>query len=69
VTASTVPSSASGSRGADDVDPVEACFGVDLDLFALDGEAGIGDGDREVLGHLVLADDLAGFGADLGFSR
>ena len=48
-----------GERGADDVDPVEPGFLLDLVLLPLDGEAVIGDGDGEVLGHLVLADDLA----------
>jgi hypothetical protein len=38
-----------GDGDADDVDPVEPGFGVDLVFPALDGEAVIGDGDREVL--------------------
>ena len=50
-----------GDGGADDVDPVEPGLGVDLRLLPLDGEAVVGDGDVEVLGHLVLADDLADF--------
>src|SRR5204863_635490 len=55
-----------GDGGADDVDPVEPGFLLDLGLIALDGEAGIGDGDLEVLGHLVLVQDLADLGADRG---
>ena len=52
--------------GADDVDPVEPGLLLDLRLLPLGGEAGIGDGDVEVLGHLVLVQDLAGLLPDLG---
>ena len=49
---------------AQDVDPVESGFLLDLVLPALDGQAVIGNGDLEVLGHLVLADHLADGDAD-----
>src|SRR5664279_3845629 len=55
---------AGGQAGADDVDAVQAGFGVDLVLSAGDGEGGVGDGDVEVFGHLVFADDLADPDAD-----
>jgi hypothetical protein len=58
--------SVSGDGGADDVDPVEPGLLFDLRLLPLNGEAGVGDGDVEVLGHLVLVQDLAGLLADLG---
>ncbi len=50
--------------GAQHVEPVEGGLGVDLVLAALDGQAGIGDGEAEVLGGLVCADHLAGGEAD-----
>lgn len=42
-----------GDGGAHDVDAVEGGLGVDVALFAGVGEAGVVDGEREVLGHLV----------------
>ncbi len=53
-----------GDRGAEHVEPVQGGFGVDPVLPALDGQAGIGDGDGEVLAGLVLADHLADLDAD-----
>ena len=49
---------AGGDRGAQDVEPVQGGFGVDLGLPAGHGQAGIGDGEVEVLGGLVLIDHL-----------
>src|SRR5262249_17714400 len=51
--------------GADDVDPVQGGFLIDLRLPAGDGEAVIGDGHVEVLCGLVLVYDLSGLDADL----
>src|SRR6516225_3708632 len=52
--------------GADHVDAVEASLGVDGILLASEREVGVGDGEREVLGHLVLADDGTGLKRNLG---
>ena len=51
--------------GADDVDAVETRLGVDFGVLAREHEVGVGDGEREVLGHLVFADDGADLEADL----
>src|SRR5208282_3866380 len=55
---------AGGDGGAEHVEPVQGGFGVDLVLLAGDGQAGIGDGDGEVLAGLVPADHLADLDAD-----
>ena len=47
--------SVGGDGGADDVDPVEPGLGVDLVLLALDGQAGVGDGDVKCLAILYLS--------------
>jgi hypothetical protein len=54
-----------GFGGADHVDPVEQRFLIDLRLMALIAEAGVGDLQGEVLGHLALVDHPAGTFADL----
>ena len=54
-----------GDGGADDVDPVGGCFGVDGGLVALPGQLPWGDVEGEVLGDLALVDDLPGGDADL----
>ena len=48
--------------------PIESRFGVDGLGLARIGEGRLGDGDLEVLGHLVLVDDLAHLEADLGLA-
>src|ERR1700741_3193894 len=50
--------------GAHDVDAIEQGLNVDRLAPALDYEIGIGDGDVEMLGHLVAIDDLADGDAD-----
>src|SRR4029077_6853167 len=55
----------SGDGGAQDVDPAEGGFGVDLRLLTGDGEAVVGDRDVEVLAGLVFIDHLARLDADL----
>src|SRR5665811_1768609 len=54
-----------GDGGADDVDAVQGRLG--LNLFDLPGhtQAGVGDGDVEVFGHLVRVPDLADLEPDL----
>ena len=59
MTAPAASEDAGGDAGADHVDPVEGGLGGDLVLVAAPGEAGAGDLGDEVLGDLVLADDLA----------
>src|SRR5262249_30600808 len=54
-----------GGGGAQHVDPIERGFGVDLGLTAGDGQAGVGDGDLNVLAGVVLVDHLAGGDPDL----
>ena len=48
-----------GHAGAHDVQAIEGGFGGDGIGLAVVGERGLGDVEFEVLGHLVLADDLA----------
>jgi hypothetical protein len=48
--------------------PSSRRLGVDLVVLAGEGEVAVGDGEREVLGHLVLADDGADLETDLGFA-
>jgi len=43
-----------GEAGADDVQAVERRLGVDAALLALPAEAGVGDREFEVLGHVVV---------------
>jgi hypothetical protein len=43
-------------------------LGIDLVVLAGEGEVTVGDGEREVLGHLVLADHGADLETDLGFA-
>ena len=50
--------------GAQHVDAVQGGFGGDLVVAAFDGQAGVGDGVVEVLGHLVFVDHLADRDAD-----
>src|SRR5262249_62411042 len=45
--------------------PSRGRFGVDGGVAAGDGPGGVGDGDVEVLGHLVFVDELADLEADL----
>ena len=52
-------------RGADDVDAVQRCLGGDGLELARTGERVLPDRQLEVLGHLVLVDDLAHAQADL----
>ena len=54
-----------GEGGADRVEAVERGLAVDLLGLALVGERAVGDLQGEVLGDLVLVDDLAGALADL----
>ena len=54
-----------GDRRANDVEAVERGFLGDVAHFAHGGEAGIGDVDLEVLGHLVATEHLADGDADL----
>ena len=53
-----------GHAGAHDVQAIEGGFGGDGIGLAVVGERGLGDVELEVLGHLVLADDLAHAHAD-----
>src|ERR1019366_7796127 len=54
-----------GQGGPDRVEAVQGGLLVDLIGLALIGERPVGDGQGEVLGDLVLVDDLAGALADL----
>ena len=54
-----------GHRGAEHVDAIERGLGGDLVSPPGQGQAGVGDGHVEVLGHLELVDQFAGFEADL----
>src|SRR5258706_10707473 len=47
-----------GQRRADDIDAVERGFGGDFVEDAAEGESGVGDVEREVLGDFVLVDDF-----------
>lgn len=57
-----------GKAGADHIDAVKARLGGDVVVLAREGEVGVRDGEREVLGHLVFADDGADLEADLGLA-
>ena len=52
--------------GSDDGDAVPGCVVSDLSGFAGKGKAGIGDGQLEVPGHLVLVEDRPDPQADFG---
>ncbi len=52
-------------RGADDVDAVQRGFGGDAVVLALEAESAWPDVQLEVLGDLVLIDDLTHAHADL----
>ena len=58
-----------GQARTDDVKAVKPGFGGDFVLFAAEGEAGVLDGQFEVLGHLALADDRAYGHANFVLSR
>lgn len=53
-------------RGAHDIDAVERCFGGDGVGLARERQTGRGDGDVEVLGHLVSIEHGADLQADPG---
>ena len=57
-----------GQAGAHDVEPVEGGLGGDLGASAGEGEAGVGDGEGEVLGHLAPVDHGADGQADFGLA-
>src|SRR5271165_5328024 len=57
-----------GQAGAHGVEAVEGGLLGDLGGLAGEGEGRVGDVEREVLGHFMLADDGADGEADLGFS-
>lgn len=42
-----------GQTGADHIQAIEGCLGRDAFVLALPGEARVGDGELEVLGHVV----------------
>ncbi len=46
--------------GSDEIKAIEPCFGCDLVLLAAEGEAAVGDLEREVFLHLILVDDFGG---------
>jgi hypothetical protein len=54
--------------GANDVEAVEGGFVIDVIGLAHGGEAVVGDGELEVLGHLVAIEHLADRHADLVFA-
>ena len=55
--------------GAQDVDPVERCLGLDLFVFAGEGEGGVGDLDVEVFADFPVVGDRADRQADLRRAR
>jgi hypothetical protein len=57
---------ASADRGADEVEAVQGRLGGDARGVARDLQAGVVDGQVEVLGNLVLVDHLAHAHADGG---
>src|SRR6516162_3730876 len=54
-----------GDARTDDIDAIERRFGSNLFAQQRELEAVIGDGELEVLGHLVLVDDLSNSHPDL----
>ena len=55
----------SGKRASDHIDAVEGGFRGDRLGFAREGEAGLGDGEVERLGHVATVDDGADLEGDL----